>query len=260
VSRSLVLAFMTALLVHLLLAGVELDFFKAPLQGDRRPKALTVDLVQPVKKKAPSKASNPPVRVKKPKKREISKDSIKNKPKPKPTPTPKPTATKEIEPSKKAAPKKTEKPLSPYVPSEIPWEPKQKATPESEYAFAPDMADIPMGKPKAGGAGQGQDEDRIPPEPKEEPLTFATPDYKKNNPPRYPLLAKRRRYEGTVLLDVLVSRSGMVDSIKLAQSSGHQVLDRAAIKAVREWSFHPGKKGDEAREMWVTIPIRFQLQ
>jgi protein TonB len=121
------------------------------------------------------------------------------------------------------------------------------------------MADIPMGKPKAGDAGQSQDEDRIPLEPKEEPLTFATPDYKQNNPPTYPSLAKRRRYEGTVLLDVLVSRSGMVDSIKLAQSSGHQVLDRTAIKAVREWSFHPGKKGDEPREMWVTIPIRFQL-
>jgi hypothetical protein len=89
---------MAALLAHLLLAGVELDFFNAPLHGDRMPKALTVDLMRPVKKKDPSKASNPPVRQKKPEAKAIRKDSIKKKPKPKPkpTPTPKPTATKEI--------------------------------------------------------------------------------------------------------------------------------------------------------------------
>jgi len=264
VSRSLVLAFMIALLAHLLLAGMELDFFKAPFRGDRMPKTLTVDLIRPVKKKRASKASNSPTRVKKANKTVIRKDSITKKPKPKPQPT----AANKIEPieiqkdqvlPEEEPPKKAEEP-PPYLPSEIPWETKEEATPEAKHAFVPNMADIPLAKPKAGDAAQSEDEDPIPSGSAEEPIIFATPDYKQNNPPTYPLLAKRRRYEGTVMLDVLVSRSGMVDSIKLAQSSGHQILDRAAIKAVGNWSFHPGKKGGEAQEMWVTIPIRFQLQ
>ena len=37
-------------------------------------------------------------------------------------------------------------------------------------------------------------------------------------------------------------------------------LDQSAMKGVRKWTFHPGKRGGEAVEMWVKVPIRFRLK
>jgi protein TonB len=250
VSRSLILAFMMALVAHVLLAGVELDMFKGPLQVRNVPISLTVDLIHPAEEKKPEKKG--------------IKQSItrKAKPKPKPTPT-KETVSTEIPEkrllSEKQPPQKSKVPV--YLPSPgIVGEKEEQSNPEKEYAFIPDRVDIPTALPKKEDVRHTQEEDRLAPTSLDEPTTFATPDYKNNDAPTYPLLARRRNYEGTVVLDVLVRRDGTVESIRLARSSGHQSLDRSARKAVREWTFHPGKRGDEAVEMWVTIPIRFQLR
>ncbi len=89
--------------------------------------------------------------------------------------------------------------------------------------------------------------------------TEATPRYEQNSPPQYPRLARKRGIEGTVLLDVLVSPSGRVDTVSLAQSSGYSLLDKSAVKAVRKWIFHPGKINGVNVEMNVRIPVRFDL-
>jgi len=88
----------------------------------------------------------------------------------------------------------------------------------------------------------------------------ATPLYRQNPPPGYPALARRRGQEGTVQLDVLVNRRGGVNEVRLAESSGHALLDRAAMAAVQTWLFQPGKRGEENIDMWVRVPIRFALQ
>jgi len=87
----------------------------------------------------------------------------------------------------------------------------------------------------------------------------ATPLYRQNPPPDYPPLARRRGQEGTLQLDVLVNSRGGVNEVRLAESSGHDLLDRAAMAAVQAWLFQPGKRGDEAIDMWVRVPIRFAL-
>ncbi|HPJ66585.1 MAG TPA: energy transducer TonB [Desulfobacteraceae bacterium] len=87
----------------------------------------------------------------------------------------------------------------------------------------------------------------------------ARPIYKINPPPEYPLSARRRGYQGTVILEVLVDRHGRVKDQRISESSGHDVLDRAAVSSVENWVFEPGIRGDEKTEMWVKIPIRFQL-
>jgi len=265
VSRSLVFAFVIALILHVFLAGVQFDLFKGSLRVRNAPEAITVDLIKPREEKEPSKAEKPSVIVKKPEKDRI-KTSVTKKAKPGPKPRTKPTNTRENTEIQKRSPvpekgpsKKPEAPV--YLPSpEISREKEEKPNSERKYAFIPDMVDIPTALPNRDDVSHAEEGDRSPLSSLDEPVTFATPNYKKNSPPTYPLLARRRHYEGTVLLDVLVRREGMVDSIKLARSSGHETLDRAAIRAVREWSFHPGKRGDEAVEMWVTIPIRFQLK
>ena len=88
----------------------------------------------------------------------------------------------------------------------------------------------------------------------------ARPAYKDNPRPRYPKRAKRRGYEGTVLLEVLVDRNGRVKELRILTSSGHSVLDRAALKSVKGWLFEPGMVGDEKVDMWVRVPVRFELR
>ncbi len=88
----------------------------------------------------------------------------------------------------------------------------------------------------------------------------ATPLYQVNPPPKYPRLARRRGLEGVVLLETLIDDHGRVKELRIVLSSGHSVLDKAAIKAVRNWRFNAGTIGGRPQEMWVQVPIRFQLQ
>jgi protein TonB len=73
-------------------------------------------------------------------------------------------------------------------------------------------------------------------------------------------VARRRGYEGTTILEVLVNRKGKVDEVRLSSSSGHSLLDRAAKSSVKKWVFVPARRGNQKVEMWVKIPIRFQLR
>ncbi len=88
----------------------------------------------------------------------------------------------------------------------------------------------------------------------------AFPVYRKNIPPKYPRLARRRGYQGTVLLDVMVDRTGKVSDLRIVRSSGYTILDRAAMESVKKWVFEPGMKEGRQVDMWVRVPIRFQLK
>lgn len=81
-----------------------------------------------------------------------------------------------------------------------------------------------------------------------------------NNPaPTYPALAKRKGEQGAVMLRVSVSAEGRPQEVQLHKSSGSSALDRAAIAAVRQWTFVPAKRGSEAVAAWVQVPINFQF-
>ena len=91
-------------------------------------------------------------------------------------------------------------------------------------------------------------------------LIRARPLYKQNSSPTYPRRARRLGYEGLVLLKVLINENGGVDDLAVLQSSGHGVLDRAALSAVKKWMFEPGTEGGIKKKMWVKIPVRFDLE
>jgi protein TonB len=88
----------------------------------------------------------------------------------------------------------------------------------------------------------------------------AVPLYNTNPPPQYPRVAVKRGYQGVAELMVLVNKNGFVDDVWLFESSGYSILDEAALQSVKDWSFTPGKQGDQAIDMWVRVPVRFQLQ
>lgn len=88
----------------------------------------------------------------------------------------------------------------------------------------------------------------------------ALPLYHLNPEPRYPERAKRRGYEGLVELDVLVDRHGLVSNLFVSTSSGYMLLDNAAVNTVKDWIFQPGTKEGDPSEMWIKVPIRFELK
>lgn len=92
------------------------------------------------------------------------------------------------------------------------------------------------------------------------PMREATPLYRRNPVPEYPLIGRKRGYQGTVTLEVLVNREGRVEDLRLSASSGYSVLDQAALTSVKMWLFDPGTRGGEKVDMWVKVPVRFQLE
>lgn len=86
------------------------------------------------------------------------------------------------------------------------------------------------------------------------------PEYVYNPKPLYPRFSRRQRQEGDVLLDVLVGEKGATKEISVASSSGYELLDDAAVKAVAQWRFVPARHGDHPQTMWVKVPIEFRLQ
>lgn len=85
-------------------------------------------------------------------------------------------------------------------------------------------------------------------------------NYLKNPRPAYPRRAKREGWQGTTLLRVSVQASGKPGAIGVQKSSGHPVLDEAAVEAVTRWTFVPATRGGERIAGTVTVPIVFRLQ
>lgn len=86
------------------------------------------------------------------------------------------------------------------------------------------------------------------------------PCYKNNPLPKYPVLARRRGYEGEVLISAMISVDGTVVALNVKESSGHPILDRAAVKAVAAWEFEPARRMGTPVPLSVDIPVRFVLQ
>lgn len=85
-------------------------------------------------------------------------------------------------------------------------------------------------------------------------------DYLHNPRPAYPAASRRLGEEGRVLLRVLVSTQGVPVAVDIKQSSGFSRLDEAARTAVERWRFVPARRGVEAVESSVLVPLQFSLE
>jgi len=89
---------------------------------------------------------------------------------------------------------------------------------------------------------------------------LAIPHQEGNPKPPYPEIARRRGYEGTVRLEVVVLASGRVGKIRVRQSSGYEVLDHSALKTVKDWRFIPARFGGMPVKSTVIVPVTFKLK
>ena len=79
-----------------------------------------------------------------------------------------------------------------------------------------------------------------------------------NAPPRYPLLAQRKGWEGTVIIDIRIAGDGRVQEAQIEKSSGYTILDDAALGAVRNWRIAPNGRVDEVNFKF-RVPVIFKL-
>lgn len=86
------------------------------------------------------------------------------------------------------------------------------------------------------------------------------PAYRSLFKPVYPLSARRRGIEGTVLLRVEVLPSGEPGRVEIARSSGDESLDDSAREAARQLRFNPAQKGGKPVSGWANIPYQFKLE
>ncbi|WP_175463708.1 energy transducer TonB [Methylomonas sp. LWB] len=99
---------------------------------------------------------------------------------------------------------------------------------------------------------------------KSAPPAVTEADYRANyatNPrPVYPAVARSHGWQGKVALRVAVTAEGFAADVKVERSSGYDVLDEAAVEAVKQWRFLPAKHGDTAVASSVVVPLNFALR
>jgi TonB family protein len=77
----------------------------------------------------------------------------------------------------------------------------------------------------------------------------------------YPRSARRLGLEGTVLVEMVINGKGEILTVKLIQSSGHELLDQAAIAQVQKIGKVPSAPKEIRRgSMTFHIPFAYSLQ
>lgn len=227
--KRIIAAVVLALLFHVVLFKLNPFWFMNARKKEKKPPSVTVTMSYKVPVKPPP-VEKPAEKIRKVKEKKIKK----------------PEKTE-----KKPAPVRAEKI------QEIPVEPeKEEAVEETIEQEEGEAVE------EAAAITEDEEEDGVPPAEGvvDEIITEAEPLYRENPEPGYPRMARKRGYQGTVLLSVLVNEKGRVENLMLFESCGYRILDNAALRAVKDWVFEPGRQGDNPVEMWVQVPVRFELK
>jgi periplasmic protein TonB len=76
--------------------------------------------------------------------------------------------------------------------------------------------------------------------------------------PDYSEEARRAKYQGTVLLSLIVDQDGAPRDVRIARSLG-MGLDEKAVSAVKRWKFEPSRKDGRPVAVRVNIEVSFRL-
>jgi len=78
--------------------------------------------------------------------------------------------------------------------------------------------------------------------------------------PRYPRRALRKGLQGAVLVQIFIDEQGVPYNSKLLKTSGHKVLDDAALRGALDWRFTPARSGEVAIKSQNNQTFVFSLQ
>jgi TonB family protein len=76
-------------------------------------------------------------------------------------------------------------------------------------------------------------------------------------PPAYPPLAIAARVRGAVVLDITIGKDGSVEDVKVV--SGHPLLVKNAIEAVKRWTYKPFVIKGRPVEVSIRLEVNFLL-
>lgn len=155
-----------------------------------------------------------------------------------------------------ATPKAT---LTPVVVREpVKRAPSSAGGPRKAAPAPPKVLTAKSGQEPAGPVGEGREkagpggQEDIPAGPSYGPGILRGPL------PTYPKNALDQDLEGTVKLSVLVGEDASVKSVSVASSSGHALLDQAAIRMIKQaWRFSPGMSNGKPAPGKVIVTFKF---
>jgi periplasmic protein TonB len=139
---------------------------------------------------------------------------------------------------------------------------------ESQVGSAPDLGEVGVeggtGTNRRGVLGSiGIAVDVAPPPPPPvptRPLTIS--NWAEGNliyrvQPAYPPLARQARIQGTVELRAIISKAGTIENLVVV--SGHPLLVKSALDAVRQWRYRPYLLNHEPIEVETEVTVNFLL-
>ena len=76
--------------------------------------------------------------------------------------------------------------------------------------------------------------------------------------PEYSDQARKARYQGTVVLWLVIDADGLPQNLKVQRSLG-MGLDEEAIKAVKRWRFEPAMRNGQPVPVMINVEVNFRL-
>jgi periplasmic protein TonB len=176
---------------------------------------------------------------------------------PKPVaPPPPPVVPKEPPPPMKQA---VVKPTPPVPQTQAPPQILAVETPAPHAPAAVQIATpaplLPPSMPEAAVVAPAP----VPPVPAKVVLPSSDAEYLSNPKPVFPPMSKRLGEQGNVKVRIFIGADGLPKKAELQQTSGYERLDQAALAAVMQWRFVPGKRGGVAEDMWMGTIIAYVL-
>jgi TonB family protein len=78
--------------------------------------------------------------------------------------------------------------------------------------------------------------------------------------PAYSSDALRRRIQGSVVLEMVVTRDGCPSEIRVVRSLDPGGLDEQAVLAASQWQFEPGRLAGAPVDVLVTLILDFTIR
>jgi len=113
-----------------------------------------------------------------------------------------------------------------------------------------------FGVSRFGGTGQDTGER---PDPEVYQFLHVRPEMITEYQPKYPEIARRLGFEGSVWIQVLIDTEGKVVEAGVFKSSEVDMLDQAALEVAHKNQFSPGIQNDRAVMVWVKYEVKFVL-
>ena len=86
-----------------------------------------------------------------------------------------------------------------------------------------------------------------------------TPAMLEYTSPVYPEALRRADITGVVLIEVIIEKTGQVDSVRLVESSGNVIFDSISRESAKTLVFEVPKVGADSVRVRATIPFKFEL-